>query len=154
MFSGVFAGILLDLGFLRHILAIGCCFEVFGMLMTSFSTKYYQLLLAQGACIGMGSGMLLLTSLANLALYFEKKRMIAAGIVATGSSLSTWHFHASIPSLTTMEALEDGIANPNEWQREYSPQSCSNGSSKTLVSDGPFEPTPWSWLQRKQLPSW
>ncbi|PVH96091.1 MFS general substrate transporter [Periconia macrospinosa] len=86
MFAGVFAGILLDIGFLKHVMAIGSCLEVFGMLMTSLSTKYYQLLFAQGACVGIGSGMLLLTSLANLSLYFERKRMIAAGIAATGSA--------------------------------------------------------------------
>lgn len=57
------------------------------MLMTSFATEYWQILLAQGICVGIGSGLLGLTSVSVIPLYFAKKRMIATGIAATGSSL-------------------------------------------------------------------
>lgn len=87
MIVGVFAGWFLDAGHLKTLLALGTFLEIFGMMMTSLSTKYYQILLAQGICVGLGSGFLGLTSVAVIPLYFSKRRMIATGIAATGSSL-------------------------------------------------------------------
>lgn len=87
MLVGVFAGWFLDAGHLRILLLMGTFLEVFGMFMTSLSTTYWQILLAQGICVGLGSGLLGLTSVAVIPLYFSKKRMIATGIAATGSSL-------------------------------------------------------------------
>lgn len=87
MVVGVFAGSLLDAGHLRLILVAGTFFEVFGLMMTSLSTKYWQILLSQAICTGLGSGLLGLTSVAVIPLYFSRKRMIATGIAATGSSL-------------------------------------------------------------------
>lgn len=57
------------------------------MFMLSLCTKYWQILLAQAFCVGIGSGLLGLTSVAIIPLWFRKKRMIATGIAATGSSL-------------------------------------------------------------------
>ncbi|PLB38219.1 MFS general substrate transporter [Aspergillus candidus] len=88
MLVGVFAGWFLDAGHLRILLIMGTFLEVFGMFMTSLSTTYWQILLAQGICVGLGSGLLGLTSVAVIPLYFSKKRMIATGIAATGSSLA------------------------------------------------------------------
>jgi MFS family permease len=65
---------------------VGTIFEVVGLLATSFSTKFWQLFLAQGVCVGIGSGMLGLLPVAVIALYFEDKRMLATGIAATGAS--------------------------------------------------------------------
>lgn len=87
LFVGVFAGWLLDRGHLRLVLITGIAFEVFGMMMTSLCTSYWQLLLAQGICVGIGSGMLAFTSAAIIPFYFTKRRMLAAGIVSTGSSI-------------------------------------------------------------------
>lgn len=87
MLVGIFAGWLIDAGYLRLILISGTFLEVFGMLMTSLCDQYWQILLAQGICVGLGSGLLGLTSVAIIPLYFSSKRMIATGIAATGSSL-------------------------------------------------------------------
>lgn len=87
MLVGVFAGWFLDSGHLQSLLVIGSFLEVFGMFMTSLSTKYWQVLLAQGICVGLGSGLLGLASVGVIPLYFSKRRMIATGIAATGSSL-------------------------------------------------------------------
>ena len=65
----------------------GMFLEVFGMFMTSLGSKYWQILLSQGICVGLGSGLLALTSLAILPLYFVKRRLLAGGIAATGSGL-------------------------------------------------------------------
>lgn len=87
MLVGIFAGWLIDAGYLRPILIAGTFLEVFGMFMTSLCTQYWQILLAQGVCVGLGSGLLGLTSVAIIPLYFSSRRMIATGIAATGSSL-------------------------------------------------------------------
>ncbi|KAF2197102.1 major facilitator superfamily transporter [Delitschia confertaspora ATCC 74209] len=88
LFIGVFAGWLLDAGHIRAVVITGIVLEGFGMFMTSLCTRYWQLLLAQGACVGIGSGTLAFTSAAVIPFYFTKRRMFAAGIVSTGSSVA------------------------------------------------------------------
>ena len=87
LFVGVFAGWLLDTGHVRLVVVVGIIFEVIGMLLTSFCQQYWQLLLAQGFCVGVGSGALAFTSTAIIPFYFTKWRMLAAGAVSTGSSV-------------------------------------------------------------------
>lgn len=53
-FTGILAGPLHDRGHVRILLSIGCSLVVFGLFMLSLSTEYYQILLSQGACIGIG----------------------------------------------------------------------------------------------------
>ena len=86
MLIGVFAGWLIDGGYLKFILIVGTTMTTLGMFMLSLCTKYWQILLAQAFCVGIGSGLLGLTSVAVIPLYFRRKRMLATGIAATGSS--------------------------------------------------------------------
>ena len=86
MVIGVCAGWLIDAGYLQFILIGGTFMTTLGMFMLSLCTKYWQILLAQAFCVGIGSGLLGLTSVAVIPLYFRKKRMLATGIAATGSS--------------------------------------------------------------------
>lgn len=60
---------------------------VFGMFMTSLCTKYWQLLLAQGFFMGLGTGCLFTPTTGIIASYFGKRRGIAMGIVSTGSTI-------------------------------------------------------------------
>lgn len=87
MFMGTFSGPLLDAGYLRAALVAGTCLEVGGLLATSFSTQMWQLFLFQGVTVGVGSGMLSTASLAIIPLYFQKKKMTASGIAASGSAI-------------------------------------------------------------------
>lgn len=89
MLIGLFAGRLLDTGYARLVFVVGSFLEVFGMLMTSVCHQHWQLLLSQGICVGIGSGLLGQTSLVVIPLYFKSRRMIAIGIAATGASLGT-----------------------------------------------------------------
>ena len=57
-----------------------------GMIGASFATKYWQILLTHGLCVGLGSSFLYLPGIAVTAQYFNSKRMLASGIVAAGSS--------------------------------------------------------------------
>ncbi|KAK5988390.1 MFS-type transporter dbaD [Cladobotryum mycophilum] len=88
MVVGLPAGWIMDAGHLRLLLITGSFLEVFGMFMTSLCTKYWQFVLAQGVCVGIGSGLLGLPSVAVIPLFFSSKRMLATGIAATGSSLA------------------------------------------------------------------
>ena len=89
MLIGAGAGWLLDAGYLHFILIGGTLMTTLGMFMLSLCTRYWQILLAQAFCVGIGSGLLGLTSVAVIPLYFRRKRMIATGIAATGSSTGT-----------------------------------------------------------------
>ncbi|KKY29276.1 putative mfs monocarboxylate [Phaeomoniella chlamydospora] len=86
-FSTVFYGPIFDRGHGRALLLYGTFMEVFGMMMTSLSTKYYQIVLAQGVCMGLGSGAIFLAGVATVPAYFSSKRALAIGICAAGSSI-------------------------------------------------------------------
>lgn len=56
--TGVVAGPLYDRGYVRQLVIIGSFMVVFGLMMLSLCTKYWEALLAQGFCLGIGSGLL------------------------------------------------------------------------------------------------
>jgi MFS family permease len=94
-------GILLDRGYLKSIIAVGTFLELFGLLLTSFSQNYWPIFFAQGVCMGIGSGLLALVPVAVLAMFFEKKRMIATGLASTGASVAGIAYTLSMRSLFT-----------------------------------------------------
>lgn len=60
--------------------------------MSSLATEYYQLLLSQGLCVGIGGGCLFAPTVSVISTYFTTKRAFAIGIVAAGGSIgSTIH---------------------------------------------------------------
>ena len=83
---GTFTGRLTDAGYFRIVLGIGSTLVVFGSLMASFSTTYWQLFLSQGLCIGLGMGGLFCPVMAVLSTYFKRKRNLAIGIAISGSA--------------------------------------------------------------------
>lgn len=87
LFTGVACGRALDAGYYNTIVILGTFLEVFGMMMVSLSTKYYQVFLAQGICVGIGSGLLFTPAVSIVGTYFTTKRAVAMGIVASGSSV-------------------------------------------------------------------
>lgn len=88
MLVGVVAGPLYDAGYFRHLLISGLFLIVFGQFMTSLGTVYWQILLAQGVCIGVGMGLTFLPSTAILSQYFSTRRALAIGLASTGSPLA------------------------------------------------------------------
>ncbi|KAK4193261.1 putative transporter [Podospora australis] len=85
---GVLAGPLYDAGYFRHLLVVGLFLIVFGQFMTSLCTTYWQVLLAQGICMGIGMGMTFLPSAAIMSQYFRRHRALALGISSAGSPVA------------------------------------------------------------------
>ncbi|KAB8556635.1 hypothetical protein FH972_025671 [Carpinus fangiana] len=86
MLIGALTGPIYDAGHLRWLLLPGSFLVVFGHMMLSLATEYYQALLAQALCIGLGCGLLFVPSVAIISTYFTTKLALAIGIAASGSS--------------------------------------------------------------------
>lgn len=55
--------------------------------MTSICKEYWQVILAQGVCVGIGAGMTFIPSVAIVGTYFSTQRSTALGLAATGSGV-------------------------------------------------------------------
>ncbi|OHE95662.1 riboflavin transporter MCH5 [Colletotrichum orchidophilum] len=84
-FIGAFTGRLTDAGYFRTVAMVGSFLVVAGTLTTSACTQYWQFLLAQGVCVGLGNGCLFCPTVALVSTYFNKRRSFAIGISACGS---------------------------------------------------------------------
>lgn len=98
-FVGTFTGRITDAGYFRPVLCAGCVLGVIGVFMTSLSTQYWQLFLAQGICCGLGNGCLFCPCISLLSTYFSKKRSFAMGIAAAGSGTGAMIFPAMVQQL-------------------------------------------------------
>lgn len=88
LFTGVISGPLYDAGHFRLLVRVGLLMIVFGMFMTSLCTEYYQFLLAQGFCVGLGMGIIFLPSAAILSQYFLRHRALVLGLASAGSPVA------------------------------------------------------------------
>ena len=83
----------------RWLLAGGTFFHVFGLMMASISSKYYQLLLSQGLCSSLGAGAIFYAANNSGSTWFFRRRAFALGIMSSGSSLGgvifpwVWSLH-------------------------------------------------------------
>ena len=84
-FLGTFSGRLADAGYARHAVLVGSFLVTFGTFMTSLATTYWQILLAQGVCTGIGMGILSVPTITVVGSYFEKYKAMALGFCASGS---------------------------------------------------------------------
>ncbi len=82
---GVISGPLFDLGHYRTMLFGGAALSSFGFMMLSLATEYYQIMLAQGICLGLGTGILYVPGIALVSRSFSRRRAIALGIVTCGA---------------------------------------------------------------------
>lgn len=87
--GGLITGPIFDAGYIRGLVLVGSSAAVFGMMMTSICKEYWQVVLAQGLCVGVGAGCMLLPSVAVMPQYFTKRRAFATGIAVAGSSIGT-----------------------------------------------------------------
>ncbi|KAL4941277.1 major facilitator superfamily domain-containing protein [Aspergillus oleicola] len=85
--TGLVAGPLYDRGYFRLLLVTGSFLVVWGLMMLSLCTKFWQVLLAQAFCIGIGSGLLFTMTVSLLPTWFRTRLGLAVGIASSGSSL-------------------------------------------------------------------
>ncbi|KAL7620051.1 hypothetical protein AAE478_010600 [Parahypoxylon ruwenzoriense] len=84
-FIGTFTGRITDAGFFKPIVIIGTMFMTLGIFTTSAATQYWQLLLSQGLCMGIGNGCIFCPTVSTVSTYFSRRRSLAIGIAACGS---------------------------------------------------------------------
>lgn len=89
MSFGIISGPLLDLGYFRPLQITGSFLILLGIFMTSIATEFWQVMLAQGLCFGLGCGCLYTPSVAIISTYFLKHRSIAIGVVTSGSGFGS-----------------------------------------------------------------
>ena len=94
--TGVLTGPLFDRGYVRPLMLLGATMVVFGQMMLSLSTRYYQVMLSQGFCIGIGAGLIYVPAIAMVNTSFTTKRAIAMGLVTSGASLGTYFLDGSL----------------------------------------------------------
>ncbi|KID95136.1 Major facilitator superfamily domain, general substrate transporter, partial [Metarhizium majus ARSEF 297] len=87
LFTGFLSGPIYDRGYLRALLLVGSFLIVFGNMMLSLATDYWQVVLAQGVCVGLGSGLIYVPAVAILPTYFNTRLGLAIGLAASGSSI-------------------------------------------------------------------
>jgi MFS family permease len=85
-FIGAFTGRLTDAGYFRHVFVLGIAFNLVGIFTASAATEYWQVVLAQGICMGLGNGCLFCPCISTLSTYFNKRRSLALGMAACGSA--------------------------------------------------------------------
>ncbi|KAL3461045.1 major facilitator superfamily domain-containing protein [Aspergillus heterothallicus] len=127
----------------RWLLFIGSFLHVFGLMMTSLSTKYYQLLLSQGLCSAIGVSMIFQPSVTCAAGWFNKNRGAAFGILFTGSSIGG----IVLPILVTHLIRETGFG--------WAMRTCAFLMLALLIITNltvrPFTPPKARRLTRKEL---
>ena len=69
------------------LIGIGTFLHVFGMMMISLSTQYFQLFLAQSICSGIGAAMLFHGATNAVATWFRGRRGLALGLASSGASI-------------------------------------------------------------------
>ncbi|KAK7991351.1 hypothetical protein PG988_000145 [Apiospora saccharicola] len=84
---GILTGPLTDRGYLRPVMVVGHLMVVVGMYALSAATQYWQVLLAQGFCVGIGAGAINIPALAVISSQFTTRRPIALGCASTGASV-------------------------------------------------------------------
>ncbi|KIW80440.1 hypothetical protein Z517_07056 [Fonsecaea pedrosoi CBS 271.37] len=82
---GIISGPLFDLGHYRSMLFGGAAMSCLGIFMLSLSSQYYQIILTQGICTGLGCGVLFIPGMALVSRSFKTRRAIALGVVSCGA---------------------------------------------------------------------
>jgi MFS family permease len=84
--AGLISGPLYDRGYLRVLITSGAFLVVFGLMMLSLCSQFWQVVLSQGFCVGIGAGLMFTPSVSVLQSYFSTKLGLATGLAASGSS--------------------------------------------------------------------
>jgi len=89
-----------DARHLRALIWIGAILSVLGMMLTSISRTYWQVLISQAVVVGVGIGCLFVAAVSIISQYFTTKKVFAYGITSTGSSIGQSAFTLIFTSFT------------------------------------------------------
>lgn len=117
----VLTGPLFDQGFAHSLTLVGSILVVLGMTTASISSEYWQLLLGQGLCIGLGNTCLFIVAVGNISLAFKKRRLFALGLAASGSSIGTSgpSFHSRLSEPSTGNPCSQPASYIQSYLRNY-----------------------------------
>ena len=133
LFVGAFSGRAVDAGCYHHVAGTGLVLQLAGVFMTSLVSKYWQLLVTQGICQGLGGGLVLTPIMAVVATYFSTKRAVAISGASSGSATGGVIFPLiaqQLPSSKTghwVDNQDNGICILGKW--DYCHQSGQNLNS-------------------------
>ncbi|KAI1338998.1 major facilitator superfamily domain-containing protein [Xylariaceae sp. FL0016] len=97
---GVVVGPAWDAGHCRSLLVAGTLLIAAGFMATSLSGAYWQILLAQGLCVGLGTSCLYIPSIALVPQYFDRdRRAWAMGLATMGSGTAATVFPVMFTAL-------------------------------------------------------
>ncbi|KUI60826.1 Riboflavin transporter MCH5 [Cytospora mali] len=99
VFMGFIAGPIFDKGFFSYLLRIGTLLVLVGTITQGLSTDYWQLLLSQGVCVGIGMGCLAVPAVAVPSAWFSTKLPFANGIVVSAGGFGGVVYPIMIRSL-------------------------------------------------------
>ena len=68
--------------------------------MTAVAREYWQILLAQGLCTGLGMGTMFMPAVAVVGSYFSRRKSMALLTAAAGSATGSLIFPAVVQYLT------------------------------------------------------
>ncbi|KAJ2919884.1 hypothetical protein MD484_g581, partial [Candolleomyces efflorescens] len=86
-FPSIFVGRLFDIGYFRSVLITSTVTLVVATFLIPYCTQYWHFLLCQGFGVGLPCGCIFGPTAAATAHWFKKKRGLAMGCLAVGSSL-------------------------------------------------------------------
>ncbi|KAK1146881.1 hypothetical protein N8T08_002207 [Aspergillus melleus] len=87
MFPSAVTGKLFDSYGPRVPIAMGTLVHTFGLMMASISHKYYQFMLSQSVCSGLGCALIFTPAMAAPYTWFRRRKAIASGLTVAGSSI-------------------------------------------------------------------
>ncbi|KAK9451834.1 major facilitator superfamily domain-containing protein [Limtongia smithiae] len=87
VFGGIIVGPLFDILGPKPLLIPGILLLIIGVMTTSVASEYYQFILAQGICTGLGGSLIFNTTVGALSTWFVKRRATAVGIMTSGAAI-------------------------------------------------------------------
>ncbi|KAI0180670.1 major facilitator superfamily domain-containing protein [Hypoxylon sp. FL1284] len=82
-----FAGWVFDNHGPNLLIIVGSFLLVFGLMMLSLSTEYYQIFLSQAVCCGIGMGLIFHGAVNSISTWFRRRRGLAVGLASSGSGV-------------------------------------------------------------------
>ena len=82
---GAISGKVRDAGFAQEAILLGNSMIVLGLVLASFATRYYQVILSLGVCVGLGMGLVLIPVMSVTSTWFGARKNLAVAIIASGA---------------------------------------------------------------------